>query len=131
MRPALILAAALALVALPAAAAPVAVDPTTTDLRCLFVSGALAQSDDPDLKNVGTLSLFYFWGRLENRLPAAQIAPRLIAEAKTMTPDDVKAQAQVCANMSKAASQSLSDISDALQKSLGPPPSQPAPAPGR
>ena len=129
MRPALILAAALALGALPAAAAPAAADPTTTDLRCLFVSGALAQSDDPDLKNIGTLSLFYFWGRIEGRMPAAQIAPRLIAEAKTMTPDDVKAQAQVCANMSKAAIQSLSDISDALQKSLGPPPAAPQAAP--
>jgi hypothetical protein len=128
MRPALFLAAALALGAVPAAApssaraAPAAADATTTDLRCLFVSGALAQSDDPELKNIGTLSLFYFWGRLEGHLPPSEIAQRLIQQAKTMTPDDVKAQAQVCANMSKAASQSLSDISDALAKSLGSPP---------
>ncbi|HXQ17959.1 MAG TPA: hypothetical protein VN814_25350 [Caulobacteraceae bacterium] len=137
MRPALFLAAALALGALPAAASPTRPPATvagsgeattTTDLRCLFVSGALAQSDDPDLKNIGTLSLFYFWGRLEGRLPAAEIAPRLIEEAKKMSPDDIKAEAQVCANMSRAASQNLSDISDALQKSLGPPPPA-APAP--
>jgi len=137
MRPALLLAAAFVLSALPAAASPTRPPATvagsgeattTADLRCLFVSGALAQSDDPDLKNIGTLSLFYFWGRLEGRLPAAEIAPRLIDEAKKMTPDDIKAQAQACANMSKAASQNLSDISDALQKSLGPPPSAQPPA---
>ena len=122
MRPALLLAVALTLGALPAAAAPKAADPTATDLRCLVVSGVLAQSDDPELKDIGTLSLYYFWGRLEGRLPPGQIAPRLIDEAKQMTTGDVKAQAQTCAAMSKAASQSLSDISDALQKSLGPPP---------
>jgi uncharacterized protein YggE len=131
MRPALLLAAALALGALPAAAsstrAPATVAAsgeatTTTDLRCLFVSGALAQSDDPELKNIGTLSLFYFWGRIEGRLPTGEIAQRLIEEARKMTPEDVKGQAQTCANMSRAASQNLSDISDALQKSLGPPP---------
>jgi hypothetical protein len=138
MRPALLFAAALALGALPAAAAPtrppatVAASgeaTTATDLRCLFVSGALAQSDDPDLKNIGTLSLFYFWGRIEGRLPDGEIAQRLIDEAKKMTPEDIKAQAQTCANMSKAASQHLSDISDALQKALGPPPAAAPTAP--
>jgi hypothetical protein len=136
MRPALLLAAALALGALPAAASPtrppatVAASgeaTTTTDLRCLFVSGALAQSDDPELKNIGTLSLFYFWGRIEGRLPTSEIAQRLIDEAKKMTPGDIKAQAQTCANMSRTASQNLSDISDALQKALGPPPAAAAP----
>jgi hypothetical protein len=134
MRPALLLAAALALGALPAAASPtrppatVAASgeaTTTTDLRCLFVSGALAQSDDPDLKNIGTLSLFYFWGRIEGRMPADEVAARLIDEARKMTPDEIKAQAQTCANLSKAASQALSDISDTLQKALGPPPAAP------
>jgi|SRR5580704_3357255 hypothetical protein len=131
MRPALLLAAAVALGAAPAVASPtkppatVAASgeaTTNTDLRCLFVSGALAQSDDPDLKNIGTLSLFYFWGRIEGRMPAGDVAPRLIDEARKMTPDEVKAQAQTCASMSRAASQTLSDISDALQKALGPPP---------
>ena len=131
MRPALLLAAAVALGAVPAAASPTRPPvtgaasgeaTTTTNLRCLFVSGALAQSDDPELKNIGTLSLFYFWGRIEGRMPAGDVAPRLIDEARKMTPDEVKAQAQTCASMSRAASQTLSDISDALQKALGPPP---------
>ena len=128
MRPALLFAAAaLALGALQAApssagAAPAPPDATTTDLRCLMVSAMLAQGDDPDLKDIGTLSLYYFWGRLEGHVPAADVAQRLIDQAKAMTPDDLKAQARSCADMSRQASQTLSDISDALQKSLGPPP---------
>jgi hypothetical protein len=130
MRDALILAAALALGALPAAAAPVAApDPTTTDLRCLMISAMLAQSDAPDLKDIGTLSLYYFWGRLEGRVPPSDVAQRLIDQAKAMSPEDLKTEARGCADMSRKAGQSLSDISDALQKSLGPPPSQSSAAP--
>jgi hypothetical protein len=134
MRPALLLAAALVLGALPAAAAPTRPPATvagsgeattTTDLRCLMVSAMLAQGDDPDLKDIGTLSLYYFWGRLEGRIAAADVAQRLIDQAKTMTPDELKAEARNCSDLSRKASQNLSDISDALQKSLGPPPAQP------
>jgi len=133
MRPALLLAAALALGALPVVA-PAAPDDatTTTDVRCLFVSGALAQSDDPELKNIGTLSLFYFWGRLEGRGAPGDIVQRLIDASKRMSADDVKAQAQTCANLSKAAGQKISDISDALAKTLGDaPPAAAPPASGK
>jgi hypothetical protein len=134
MRPALLLAAAVALGALPAAAAPTkppataaaSGEATTTDLRCLMVSAMLAQGDDPDLKDVGTLSLYYFWGRLEGHVAVADVAQRLIDEAKTMTPEELKAQAKNCAALSTKAGQNLSDISDSLQKSLGPPPAPPA-----
>jgi hypothetical protein len=135
MRPALFLAVALALGALPVAA-PAAPDTSVvaTDVRCLLVSGALAQSDDAELKNIGTLSLFYFWGRLEGRGAPSDIVQRLIDESKKLTPDDVKAQAKVCADMSKGAGQKISDVSDALQKALGgsaaPPPAAAA-APGK
>ena len=134
MRPAIFLAAALAFGALPGAA-PAAPDNSVieTDVRCLLVSGALAQSDDPELKNIGTLSLFYFWGRLEGRGAPSDVVQRLIDDSKKLTPDDVKAQAKVCADMSKGAGQKISDISDALQKSLGAPAAAPpaAPAPGK
>ena len=130
MRLTLALAAALALVAAPSAAPATPAADATTDLRCLFVSGALSQSDDPELKNIGTLSLFYFWGRLEGRGAASDVAQRLIEEAHKMTAADVKAQAQTCADLSKSAGQKISDISDALQKTVGdaarPPAASPA-----
>ena len=120
MRPALFLAAALAFGALPLAAPAAPADTVmATDVRCLLVSGALSQSDEPELKNIGTLSLFYFWGRLEGRGAPSDIVQRLIDESKKLSSDDVKAQAKVCADMSKGAGQKISDISDALQKTLG------------
>ena len=134
MRPALILAAALTLGAVPVAAPAAPDEPATaTDVRCLLVSGALAQGDDPELKNIGTLSLFYFWGRLEGRGAPSDIVQRLIEESKKLSSDDVKAQAKVCADLSKSAGQKISDISDALQKALGPVPAPPpgSPAPGK
>ena len=136
MRPAFFLAAALALGAFPVAAAAAPANPVVeTDVRCLLVSGALAQSDDAELKNIGTLSLFYFWGRLEGRGAPGDIVQRLIDESKKLSSDDVKAQAKVCADMSKGAGQKISDISDALQKSLGgapaAPPATAPPAPGK
>jgi hypothetical protein len=137
MRFPILLAAVLALAALPPAASAAPDEATTNnDVRCLFVSGALAQSDDPELKNIGTLSLFYFWGRLEGRGAPSDIVQRLIDASKRMSADDVKAQAQTCANLSKAAGQKISDISDALAKTLGdgaPPAAAPpvATAPGK
>jgi hypothetical protein len=130
MRFSIVLAAALALATLPAAASAAPDEAATnTDVRCLFVSGALAQSDDPQLKNIGTLSLFYFWGRLEGRGEPSDIVQRLIDASKKMSADDVKAQAQTCANLSKAAGQKVSDISDALTKTLGDGAAPPAAAP--
>src|ERR1700733_1892100 len=115
MRFPLVVAAVLALAALPPAVSAAPDDATlTTDVRCLFVSGALAQSDDPQLKNIGTLSLFYFWGRLEGRGAPSDIVQRLIDASKKMSADDVKAQAKVCADMSKSAGPQISDITDAL-----------------
>jgi hypothetical protein len=128
MRPALLLAAAFALGAAPAAPGAPAPTPdaTTADIRCLFVSGALAQGSEPDLKEVGALSLFYFWGRLEGRGMPADLAQRVIGEVRKMTPDEVKAEAQRCADQSKSAAQSISDLNATLHQSLG----RPAPPPG-
>ena len=127
MRSALLTAAAaLALAALPPLAAAQAQDAqTTSDIRCVIVAGTLAQNDDPQLKSLGTTSLLYFWGRLEGRGATANAAAQIIEEARKMTADDVKAQAQTCGNMVSAAGQSLQDIGDTLQKQNG---ANPAPA---
>ena len=130
MRPALILAAALALGALPAAASAQTSDLTTTDVRCVIVSGALAQSEDPQMKAIGFASLLYFWGRLEGRGASANIAPQVIAQARTMSADDIKSQAQTCNALVTGAGQSIQDLSNTLQKELGGA-AAPAPAPGK
>ena len=130
MRPALILAAALALGALPAAASAQSADITTTDVRCVIVSGALAQSEDPQMKSIGFASLLYFWGRLEGRGAADNIAPKVIAQARSMSANDIKSQAQTCNALVTGAGQSIQELSNTLQKELGGA-AAPAPAPGK
>jgi len=130
MRPALILAAALAIGALPTLASAQTTDITTTDVRCVIVSGALAQSEDPQMKSIGFASLLYFWGRLEGRGAADNIAPKVIAQARSMSADDIKSQAQTCNALVTGAGQSIQELSNTLQKELGGA-AAPAPAPGK
>ena len=129
MRPALLAAAALALLAAaqspPAAAAPDDAK-SVSDIRCVIVAGTLAQSDDPQAKNLGTASLLYFWGRLEGRGDTANAAARITEQARGMTADTIKAQAKICGDQVTAAGQALQDIGDTLQKQNG---ANPAPAP--
>jgi hypothetical protein len=124
MRAALILAAALALGALPAAAAPE--DPkTAVDIRCVIVGGALAQSTDPDLQSLGRASLFYFLGRIQGRGDTDNLDARIVDVASKMTSDDLKAQSQTCGAMFTAATQNLQDLSNSFQQHFGdkaPPP---------
>jgi hypothetical protein len=124
MRPALLIAAALALGAPPIAAfAQTAIGgpsaPMITDVRCVIVSGALAQSDDPQMKAIGYASLLYFWGRLEGRGATDNVAAVVVAQAQKMTPEDLKSQARVCNALVTGAGQSIQDLSNTLQKELG------------
>lgn len=115
MRQALLLAAAMAALLSPACA--LADDASSAaDIRCVVVGGALAQSDDPDLQNLGRASLFYFLGRLEGRGDTANLSARVVDIAGKMTADDIKAQAKTCGAMFTAATQSLQGISDAFKQ---------------
>jgi hypothetical protein len=117
MRHALALAAACAALAAGLPAAEGADDAkTVTDIRCVLVSGAIAQSDDPQTKQIGEASLLYFLGRLEGRGATANLVPRIVEQAGRMSADDMKAQVQICGPMVTAAGQSLEALGAALQQ---------------
>jgi hypothetical protein len=118
MRHALALAAACAALAagLPAAAQGADDPKTVTDIRCVLVSGAIAQSDDPQTKQIGEASLLYFLGRLEGRGATANLVPRIVEQAGRMSTDDMRAQVQICGPMVTAAGQSLQDLGAALEQ---------------
>ncbi len=129
MRPALLLAAALVGAALaPVAARADEPDKTLLDIRCVVVGGALAQSDDQSLQNLGRASLFYFLGRIEGRGATDNLASRVVEMASKMSADDIKTEAKTCGAMFMAATQSLQTISDTFRQRLGAPSSAP-PAP--
>ena len=128
-RSALLLVAALGAQPIAAnAQTPAAAAPTVTDVRCVIVSGALAQSDDPQMKSIGYASLLYFWGRLEGRGATDNVAALIVAQAQKMSAADLKTQAQTCNALVTGAGQSIQDMSATLQKELG---GRAAPAPAQ
>ena len=104
---------------LPAMAAAPEDPKTTTDLRCVVVAYALTQNPDPDLQKLGAVSLFYFWGRLEGRGAADNMAARLTEEAGKMTGDDIKAQAKTCGAIFTAGTESLRALNTTVQDQPG------------
>jgi hypothetical protein len=71
------------------------------------------------LNKLGTVSLIYFWGRLEGRGATTDIDSRVVEEAKKMTPDDFKTQAQTCGAMVSAAGDALQALGNAVQQRIG------------
>jgi hypothetical protein len=69
---------------------------TTSDLRCLVVASTLSNSTNESFKAAGTVSAFYYMGRLDGRAPDLDLENRLFAEALKMTPEDILAQARIC-----------------------------------
>jgi hypothetical protein len=96
------------------AAAPVAPAAPPTDLRCLIVFINLAESDDPQAKQIGRLGLIYFWGRLQGHGSTTGIGDRLIDEVTKMTPDDLKTDADTCGGELNASIKTLSDVGQEL-----------------
>lgn len=105
----------------PAASGPAAPagDPTTLDMRCIVVAGALLGADDEQLKSVGRASLFYYLGRLQGRGDTANMDARVVGEAAKMTSDDIKEQSKTCGAQFTEATQALQSLSDAFQKHFG------------
>jgi hypothetical protein len=146
MRPTFLIAAAAAALALgPGFAADAAThhahaahaedEATATDMRCLIVAAALAESNDPDAKKAGSVGLIYFWGRLEGRQATAGIDARLAEQVRKMSGDDVRTQAIACNTLVNTGLTALQDTGRSLNQMIQassptpPPPTSAAPAP--
>lgn len=58
------------------------------DARCLIVAAELADSDDDELEEAGTIMTMYFLGRLDGRSPGANLETLIVREAAAMSEDD-------------------------------------------
>jgi hypothetical protein len=103
-----------------AAPAPPAAPPAAppSDLRCLIIFANVAESDDPQAKQIGGLGLLYFWGRLEGKGSMAGIDDRLAAEVAKLSQDDVKTQADTCGAILNASIKSLTDAGQKLGQKI-------------
>ncbi|MBP7704234.1 MAG: hypothetical protein KA105_02975 [Caulobacter sp.] len=91
--------AALAVVLFPAAAiaAPPAVTPAArADIRCAAVSLAMVNSDDQASSQAGLMSLFFFAGRAEGRLPTTDVMELVAQEASAFTAADFESESKRC-----------------------------------
>jgi hypothetical protein len=102
-------------------AAPALADesPTTRDIRCVIVGATMAGSNDPQVKQIGTLSVLYFWGRLQGRGENANISARVLEEESHMSEADFAAEAKTCEAMVTGAGQDLQDLSKEIQNRAG------------
>lgn len=106
----------LALVPAPA----LADDPRTLqDIRCVIVGATLSGSDDPQLKQLGELSVLYFWGRLQAREAMANIEARVLEEQSRMSAADVTREARTCEAMVTGAGEEIQDLAKTIQQRMG------------
>lgn len=124
MRP-FTLAASVAMLLLPvaAAAAPssptaAAASPVTQDARCLMVMGALTSAKDQNTAMEAQFGVAYFAGRIKAREPSFNLGTRLQTIAAGMNGQPMQAEASRCGPMVVEA---LSQL-QAAQRSFAPPP---------
>lgn len=67
------------------AAAPVAAQAVTDDVRCMIASNVFASAEkDPQKKQLATFARFYYLGRVDARLSPEQLKKEVIGLSKTL-----------------------------------------------
>ena len=76
-------------------------DDTTADVRCLVVSAMSVATQDSWLAAAGTLSAFYWLGRLDGRTPDLDLENRVLEQVHSLSPNQLAAEAQRCGELLK------------------------------
>jgi hypothetical protein len=99
------------LLAIAATPAPVPLDP----LRCLMVSGVIAQNSDANIAQMGKFASLYWMGRVNGATPNANLSEQLAARAKAMEGVNLQAEAQRCGEEMKKRGEEMQAAGQALQ----------------
>jgi hypothetical protein len=106
-----------------AGAAPLAAQPVDRDVRCLMASNVFAQAEkDPQRRQVALASSFFFLGRLDARVPPAQIKAQLLAQGKTLNAKNVGQTMTECAKVVQAKQVMLMTIGKQIDQQAKPKP---------
>ncbi len=109
----MMLAAAIAgMAAMPAAAAEES--DTTTELRCILLSGNMAGAKDPQARQAGMMMAFYFLGRLDKKYSAAALTDKLEAEAAGLDKEKLQAVVTTCGEQLRMRGAFLEDLGKKL-----------------
>ena len=113
MRKALILAAALAALAVPASAQDEAVrEASKADVRCALAMTAIMR--DEAYKQSATVGLYYFAGRIEARDPSVDLAQAMRREAGKMQNSEWAGEIQRCGAELQVKTKSFEAVRDAF-----------------
>lgn len=99
-------------------AAPPPASATKEDLKCFIALAMLANSEDPDTKQAGSMGTIYFLGRLDGRSPGLDIETAVGAEVATMTEADQASLLKSCGDTLTRRGDYLVATGKALQKGL-------------
>jgi hypothetical protein len=91
-------------------------DETSDNIRCMMVALTAASSQDATVKTAGTISTFYWMGRLDGQAPDLDLEKRLLAEIAAMKPADYQAEAARCGAVLQARGKFLSDMGRDMQQ---------------
>ena len=95
-------AVAVAITATPASAQAL------NDVRCLLVSNLFAKgAKDPKQRTIAEVSKYYYLGRIQGRMNAAQLKAQALAQAKSLTPATAGTAMTACAKQLQAAARSV------------------------
>lgn len=85
------------------------------DVRCLTVLSAVAASaEDAETKNGATLLTTYFIGRIDGRMPEADLAPMVKKEVKALESADLEALIVACSNEVQARMGEIEKMAEAF-----------------
>jgi hypothetical protein len=82
------------------------------DLKCMLVASRLSQNPDPKARTISGLMVFYYFGRLDVRKPGIDLRKALEAQALTVTPAELQAEARRCVTTVSARGQVLQTMSN-------------------
>ena len=77
------------------------------DLTCMAVFLAIADSDDPEMQEAGTLGSLFFYGRLQGREPNVNWFEQLAAYADSVTMEQLMGHAQECGGIVEQVGQEM------------------------
>ena len=92
-------------------APPAPLDP----LRCMVVAGAVSQSSDANLAQIGKLAAIYWMGRVNGAMPNANLTEQLALRAKALEGVNLQAEAQKCGAEMQARGQEMQQAGHALE----------------
>ena len=115
-----ILAALLLGASTPSAAAQ---DSESFDLRCLILTAQLRQSEDATVRQAGEGASYFFFGRVDARVPESELEDRMWQESQAMLHEDLQAILQACGNLMQERGRMLIDVGNRIQarERAGPP----------